>query len=223
MPCDIGYKNYAQIRIPAPAPQEFKSKTEAPKIDADLLKKIGEEDPEFLEWAKELDTMPLLQEALKRALKKVEVGGVQFSIGKNGYLEAKATYRNAREQKSIEKTTETVSRRWQFEILGIVAELLDYTVTMAEKDGVTVLEAEERGKVHPCKYIKITKGPDEASMTFEHFASRKEMEIEMGKFLVLAERLGVKIAVVQSVTSGQPIPGTHTHDHAHAHDHGHDH
>ena len=73
MPCNIGYKSYAEVVIPQPQPQIFKAKAEAPNIDADLLKKLGEEDPAFLEWLRDLDTRPLLEEALKRTSKLVDI------------------------------------------------------------------------------------------------------------------------------------------------------
>ena len=78
MPCNIGYKSYAKIEIPEPQPQVFTSKFEAPTIDADLLTKLGEEDPEFLEWASELNTKPLLEEALRRVLAKTNTKGIDF-------------------------------------------------------------------------------------------------------------------------------------------------
>ena len=75
MPCNIGYKSYAKIEIPEPQPQTFTAKSEAPDINAELLTKLGEEDPEFLSWVQELGTKPLLEEALKRALQKLGATG----------------------------------------------------------------------------------------------------------------------------------------------------
>ncbi len=51
MPCDIGYRAFARVTIPAPQPQEFAEKAQAPDIDQDLMDKLGVEDSEFLEWA----------------------------------------------------------------------------------------------------------------------------------------------------------------------------
>ena len=94
MPCNIGYKSYAKVVIPEPQPQTFKAKAEAPKIDADLLAKLGSEDPEFLEWASDLDVQSLLEEALKRTVAKINVGGVRFKVNADGMLEAGGTYLN---------------------------------------------------------------------------------------------------------------------------------
>ncbi len=73
MPCDLGYKIVAKVTIPAPLPQDFKEEVKPPTIDQDLLDKIGEDDPEFLEWIEGLDTQPLFEEALQRA--QLAVGG----------------------------------------------------------------------------------------------------------------------------------------------------
>lgn len=68
MPCDIGYKSIARIRVKPRMPSIFKERVEAPKIDKELSDNMGVDDAEFLEWASELDTTPLLNEALRRAL-----------------------------------------------------------------------------------------------------------------------------------------------------------
>lgn len=68
MPCDIGYKNIARIRVKPRMPSMFKERVESPKIDKELLDNMGVDDAEFLEWVSELDTTPLLNEALRRAL-----------------------------------------------------------------------------------------------------------------------------------------------------------
>jgi hypothetical protein len=75
MPCDIGVRSFAKVEIPVPQPQEFSVKSEAPQVDEDLLGKLGIEDPEFLEGIQELDTKPLLEEALRRAQQNLIVGG----------------------------------------------------------------------------------------------------------------------------------------------------
>lgn len=66
MPCNIGYKTYVPVRIPQPKPQTLKKKMPAPKVDQDLLNKLGVDDPGFVTWIDKLDTKPLLEEALKR-------------------------------------------------------------------------------------------------------------------------------------------------------------
>ncbi|MBI4120726.1 MAG: hypothetical protein HY457_00515 [Parcubacteria group bacterium] len=230
MPCDIGYKSYAKVEIPVPAPQVFSAKSEAPNIDADLLEKLGIEDPEFLEWAKELNTKPLLIEALKRTLAKIGADGINFTIDSEGMLQAKGSFTNARGKKQLSEKASAVSNRWQFEILGIVAELLDYTVTITQKGDELILEAEEVGKSHPCDYIKITRRGDISEITFEHFKSQKLLDLATAKFLALAHKLGVKLVLgKREVKQGDPFPGEvrhdhgHSHGHTHKHGHGHDH
>lgn len=221
MPCNIGYKNYIKIVIPAPQPQVFKAKVDAPKIDADLLAKLGSEDPEFLEWLNELDVKPLLEEALKRARARISTGGLEFSINDKGMLEAKGRYISDREKKVLTEATARVSERWQFEILGIVAELLGYIVTITQKGNEFLLEAEEEGKAHPCDYIKVTKRDDNAALVFEHFKSRSALQLETAKFLTLAHRLGIKIVLGDStVSEGDPFPVEERHSHHHGHGHG---
>jgi hypothetical protein len=68
MPCDIGYKSVSKAKIEAPAPELIDTSALAPKIDADLLAKLGQEDPAFLGWIEELDTGPLLKKALENAV-----------------------------------------------------------------------------------------------------------------------------------------------------------
>lgn len=131
MPCNIGYKSYAKIEIPEPQPQVFKQKANAPEIDEELLEKLGEEDEQFLEWVKELDTKSLLKKALKRALAKIDAKGIDFKINAQGMLEATSKFINAQQRKILTETASNISERWQFEVLGIVAELLDYDTTMS--------------------------------------------------------------------------------------------
>lgn len=224
MPCNIGFKSYAKIVIPEPQPQTFKAKADAPKIDADLLAKLGNEDPDFLEWVSDLNTKSLLEEALKRTLAKTTEKDVKFKINAEGMLEAKGSYFEDREKKSLDQTASNVSECWQFEILGIVTQLLGYRVTITQTGGEFVLEAEEEGESHPCDYIKVVKKDGNATLVFEHFKSRSALQLETAKFLTLAHRLGVKIVVDEStVSEGDPFPGEERHSHGHGHHHGHDH
>lgn len=234
MPCDFGYRSYAKVVIPAPLPQDFSVKSEAPEIDADLLEKLGVEDPEFVEWARDLNAKPLLEEALKRALAKTDTGGVDFTVGNDGMLEARGSFTSASEKKKLEAATQKVTNRWQMETLGIVAELLDYTTTITERGDELTLEAEEAGKSHPCDYIKVTKRGENAEVTFEHFKSKKELDVETAKFATLAEKLGIKIALGdRKVVEGDPFPNevlteeehalAHKLGHAHSHDDDHEH
>lgn len=223
MPCNIGFKSYEPIKIPEPQPQVFKTEASAPEIDADLLKKLGEEDPEFLDWVSTLDPRSLLEEALKRTRSKTNGSGIRFKIGEDGTLKAEGSFTSQTEKRRLSEAAKVVSERWQFELLGIVVELLDYDVTIREEGGGLVLEAEEKGKSHPCDFIKVTKKGDSATLTFEHFKTRKALEKEIAKFLSLADRLGVKIALEHpSVTEGDPFPDEvretsahHNHHHTH--------
>lgn len=216
MPCNIGYKSVSRMRILAPQPQKFKSKTKAPTVDADLLKKIGEDDPAFAEWLDELNIEPLLEEALKRTLSSTEDSSlVKFSINNIGYLQANADYIGATKKAEIEKITTSVFEQFQFEVLKIVLELLDYTVTISKesKDNF-VLEGEkdEKSKVH--KYVKITKAAGEdATLRFEHFESPESLDKEKRKFLGLSQKLGVEINISETKDSGQPIPEGTVHQH----------
>lgn len=218
MPCDIGYKSYATVEILAP--QEFKVEVEAPAIDEDLLEKLGEEDAEFVEWAKELNTQPLLQEALKRALAKTDAGGISFVINDGGVLEAKGSFKTPAQKKALSERAAAVSQRWQFEILGIVTQLIGYSVTICQSGNTLTLEAEEEGKTHPCNYIKVTRTGEASDLTFEHFKSRNLLELETARFLLLAHRLGVKIVLRRrETTQGSPFPteGRLANSHGHTH------
>lgn len=220
MPCNIGVKSYARVVIPAPQPQTFKAKAEAPKIDADLLAKLGEEDPDFLEWVSELETKPLLQEALKRALANISVGGLTFAINAQGMLEAKGSYYSEKDRKKLDEVSSRVSERWQFEILGIVTELLGYKPAVWKNGNELILEAEEEGKSHPCDYIRVTRKEGKGTLTFEHFKSRKDLQLATAKFLALADKLGVKITIQEeTVQEGTAFPVEDRHDHRHRHGH----
>ena len=223
MPCNIGYKSYAKIEIPESQPQTFTVKSEAPDIDAELLEKLGEEDPEFLEWAQELDTKPLLEEALKRTLQKMNAGGVDFKVNARGVLEAKGRFITAREKKLLSEKVSAVSDRWQFEILGIVTELLGYRATIVQNNKDLILEAEEEGGTHPCDYIKIARQGGASELVFEHFKSRGALALETAKFLTLAHRLGVKIALRKNdVSEGDPFPDEIRHGQGQKHEHHHE-
>ncbi|MDE1970248.1 MAG: hypothetical protein KGI50_01595 [Patescibacteria group bacterium] len=218
MPCNIGVKSYAKIEIPQPQPQTFSSKTEAPAIDADLLEKLGQEDSVFLQWIRELDTKPLLEEALKRALLNMKGSGIDFRINASGMLETKGSFVTPQEKKALQIRAAAVSDRWQMEILGIVTQLLGYAHTLTVRGEETILEAEDEGKAHPCKYIKVTRRNNASSFVFEHFTSRSALDVEMAKFLLLADRLGVKVAVRdKEILEGDPMPVSAHLSHLHTH------
>lgn len=218
MPCNIGFKSYAKAEIPTPQPQTFKTKAEAPNIDADLLEKLGVEDATFLKWAQSLDTVPLLEEALKRTLAKLSIAGVSFSINSAGMLEASGKFTSPGEKRRLAEQTAAVTDQWQMEILAIVTELLDYTPVLSKNGSELVLVAEEVGKSHPCDYIKVTKKGGDGSICFEHFKSRKAIDLATAKFLLLAHKLGVKIAMGKnSISEGDPLPSDIKHKHSHWH------
>lgn len=224
MPCNIGYKASAKVTIPVPVPQEFRTKSEAPEINADLLEKLGVEDATFIEWVMGLDSKPLLEEALKRVLAKIDAKGISFTINDQGMLEASGSFTSATEKKRLAEQSSVATDQWQFEILAIVTELLDYTPTITKNGNELVLVAEEAGKSHPCDYIKVTKKSGDGSVCFEHFKSRKALDVGMAKFLLLAHKLGVKISLGKlEVSAGDPVPGEAHHAHGHGHGHWHSH
>lgn len=217
MPCNIGYRSYSKARIPSPTPQDFKSKTEAPKVDADLLSKIGEEDPEFLEWMREIDSRPLAEEALKRTLEKIgDTNGVNFSIDKEGNLIAKAKYTSGSQKKKIEKTVEEASGLFQMEVLGVAAQLLNYKIFISQQTGargdIIVLECEKTEDSNVHKYIQVVKEKGEdAVLRFEHFESKKSLDSEINKFVGLAQKLGIKISLTETKKNGSPISSEAVH------------
>ncbi|MBI3269013.1 MAG: hypothetical protein HYZ53_08320 [Planctomycetes bacterium] len=220
MPCDIGFRSVAKARVAKPAPRSFESRTSAPKIDADLLERLGREDAVFLGWINDLDTDPLLAKALERALAALgpAAAGAEFAV-RGGELAARARFRNAAEKAAGEETVARVAARWQMEVLRVVAELLDYEVTIAgaRVDGgeVVVLEGEKAGKGKVREYLRIevdaTGGG--AELRFEHFASEEASSAEEARFLALAQRLGVRIAVKSIRRAGKPIAKKAVHRH----------
>lgn len=210
MPCDIGYRNYARVAIPMPNPQDFKSRNQAPQVDADLMEKIGVNDQEFLSWLQELDIRPLLSEALKRALSKIDKGKLDFKVTSDGYLEARGSYIDAAEKKRLGKLAGQVAGQFQMEVLQIVAQLLDYETslvrTQAEGNDVWKLQGEKNEDASVHKYLGITKIGEETEIEFEHFESAKSRDSETEKFFALAQKLGVPIKKVTMKKAGQPIP-----------------
>ena len=218
MPCNIGFKSYTKAEIPTPQPQSFKAKSAAPKIDADLLEKLGVEDAVFLNWAQSLNTRPLLEEALKRVVNKVGSSDIKLKITDAGELEASGSYTSTDQKRLLAEQTAGITDQWQMELLGIVTELLDYTPQITKNGKELMLVAEEAGKSHPCDYIKVTKKGDSASICFEHFKSRKALDIATAKFLVLAHKLGVKITTGKfEVSEGDPFTLSVQHKHGHYH------
>jgi hypothetical protein len=218
VPCDIGYRSVSRARIDEPVPETFESRTEPPEVDAQLLERLGVEDPVFLDWLRDLDSGPLLEQALERALAAVgRPPGVEVAI-RNGRLAARATTAGAASRARVERAVGALSRRWQMEVLRVVAELLDYEVTLAtaREDGrdVLVLSGEKRGDSDVRAYLRVTAlARGEVQVRFEHWASEGELEAEAVRFSGLAQRLGVRVAFVESRRGGQAIPPGAIHRH----------
>lgn len=217
MPCNIGYKEVARTTIPKPVAKKFRAKVDAPKIDRELLNKIGEEDMVFVDWINNLDILPLLQEGLGRAQNSVKAPDkTTVKINSDGSLDINADYDSDRGKRNLESFTNKLSGRFQMQILGIVAELLDYTIEISQDKNSLVLEGEKSqrsdGRVN--RYLKISKNEQGAGeFRFEHFASPEELKREKQKFLALAQKFGIKIALESTEKSGQPIAADAVHEH----------
>lgn len=114
------------------------------------------------------------------------------------------------------------------EVLAVVVQLLGYDVSIQNQSGENItLVAEEAGKTHPCKYIRVSKDQNgKGEITFEHFESQSDLEKEKVKFAALAQKLGVKIVLPDSPITGKPVQGSirekesqpeHIHSHGHHH------
>ncbi|PIR94169.1 hypothetical protein COT97_02735 [Candidatus Falkowbacteria bacterium CG10_big_fil_rev_8_21_14_0_10_39_11] len=218
MPCDIGYRSYAKVVIPEPEPQEFKEKFQAPKIDVDMLNKLGIEDPKFVQWLTGLDIVPLLKEALKRTLKNISgAEQLNYSIDNNGNLTVKGDYLSTAKKRALQKLSEQVNGRFQFEVLAVVVQILGYEYELQEQAnrGQTqfklIAEKHEDAKVH--KYIEVSQNEGKAVLRFEHFSNMKELEAEEARFITLAQKLRINIQVQNTRRKGQPIPGNVEHRH----------
>ena len=217
MPCDLGYKSFSRATVPVPKPLAFKKRAAAPKVDAELMERIGQDDPAFVEWVDELDVAPLLEQALAKTLAAVGGSPVKFSIVDGG-LAAEATYKDGAEKERAEAVADRVSARWQMEVLAIVAQLLDFetsvTVTREGGNEVIMLEGEKHGDEQVHEYLRVTYDPAKGSaVLFEHFGSEKKLAAVKAKFLALAQKLGVKIRLGETRESGSPIPSGSVHKH----------
>ena len=219
MPCNIGYKVVAKIVIPVPQVQEIKEEVTAPEIDQDLLEKIGEEDLEFLDWLKEFDSNPLLKKALELAREKIEGSkSLKTSIKENGRLSITGKYVTAKEKSEVEAIISSLSSQFQMEVLAIVAQLLDYRISMNQEtvggEVSTVIEGEKDVDSGVNRYLKISKNKaGEGVFSFEHFESKKSLVTEQQNFLALAQKLGIKISISEAEQKGQPIAQGTLHKH----------
>lgn len=217
MPCNLGYKTYVPVKIPAPVPKELRKKAKAPTVDSDLLAKIGVEDSEFVEWLKELDSKPLLEEALQRALKEISgtLDGISLSVDKNANLCFLTTYTSMKEKSQKEDIINRVAERWQMEMMKVIGELLDYELVLERQGSSWVLEGEHTANDAVHRYFRITKeiGKESAAFMFEHFSSSKALELEAAKFAALAQKFGVRLRFPKTRVVGQPIPEGIEHKH----------
>lgn len=219
MPCDIGYRSVAKAKVTAPEPQSFEARVGPPELDADLLEKLGQEDPVFADWLRELDTGPLLGKALERALRAVRAPkGFELAI-RNGRLSVRTTTRSASERTEARRVVSQVGARWQMEVLRVVAELLEFEVVLQSVkengDDLLVLEGEKPGAEGTVReYLRIKVGAyGEAQVSFEHYKSPEDLEADEDRLQGLCDKLGLKLSIQGRRRSGQPIPEGAVHRH----------
>jgi len=187
MPCNIGYQETFKARVPEPE----RARGKAPAVDADLLERLGVEDPSFVEWLDELDTGPLLRAALDRTSGAVDTRGLSLALGEDGSLEVEGLQR---------ARLDAVIARWQLEVLGVVAELLGYETRVTDSGVVGQRPTEGGIEEH---FTVTREGPGGLRLRFEHFKSPSALRAEMRKIIALARLLGLAI----DVDLGPP-PGT---------------
>ena len=213
MPCDIGYRSVARARIAATTPDTFASRARAPEVDRELLARLGQDDPEFLAWWRELDAEPLLQQALARTRVALGPRGDDVALSvQDGVLSSRITAAKA----EAEALAATIAGRWPMEVLRIVCELLDYDVSLTVRNGTLVIEGEKHGDGGVHEYIAVTYAAnDTAGVRFEHFSSDAALVTEQARFLTLAHKLGVRVCLSGERRSGQPILHGTMHPHGH--------
>jgi hypothetical protein len=214
MPCNLGYRSVSRIRVDAPRPEVVESQTRAPELDGELLERLGETDPVFAAWLLALDPSPLLEEALARALRAAAPGGEADFRVRDGALVARASATGEGDKADRRALFERVGRRWQVEILRIVAEILDYEMAIESSGPTLILEGEKAtsGSVKEYLRILLDDGPS-PELRFEHFKSERDLLAEEDRFLALARRLGVRITIRERHRSGQDIPAGAVHKH----------
>lgn len=213
MPCNIGYKTYQEVYLPVPQPKKLTKKVEAPKVDADLLNKIGETSPEFVEWFNELDSKDLLDFALRETLEGKKLGGFSFSIDE-GYVVAKTKYTGDAEKKKAEKTIDRIMNEFQMRTLVVVARLLGFVTTFDNRGNTFIIEGEMPNPDNDqvSRYLKIVRRADGRSeIMFEHYSSENALTEERAKFTVLAQKFNVPIDFTLPRAIGAPIPIGITH------------
>ena len=105
----------------------------------------------------------------------------------------------ARKIKTISESTDLI----------ILPEMFSTGFTM---NANKVAEKMDGSAVH--KYVRVTKNVGgDSNIMFEHFDSPETLTKEKAKFLGLAQKLGVKIEILEHRESGHPIEAHHVHKH----------
>lgn len=212
MPCNIGYRSVTEAVVKAPSPTVLQTRTSAPQVDAELLDQLGVQDPVFLAWMTDLDPSPLLDVALQRMLAAMgTASGIDMSI-QNGQLLARAVV-SAGDQATAERAMAERGRRFQLEVLRLVAELLDYEMSeqsAGNSSGSWVLEGDKQEPSQIRRFLRITFNiSGQAEIRIEHAASESDLQAEEARVIALARRLGIPITRSRRSSAGQPIaPGT---------------
>jgi hypothetical protein len=206
VPCDIGYRSVARATIERRQPETIDRRASAPPIDRELLDRLGQDDPAFVDWITTLDVDPLLGRALGRA--RDALAPVGFAIRVDGGALAMTGPATAGSAMA------TFAKRWQLEVLRVICELLDFDVAIVERGGRLVIEGEKHGTGGVHEYVSIAADAgDGVEVRFEHFVSDDALAIEQRRFLALAHRLGVKLQLRDERRAGQPIPPGTIHPH----------
>ena len=209
MPCNIGFKTYQEVYLPVLLPKKLRKKIDAPKVDLDLLNKLGETSPEFVEWLDELDLKPLLEFTLAETLKNNNTSGIEFSI-QDRFVVAETEYTGSTEKTMIEGMISRVMNEFQMKTLEMIARLLEFETTIREENGDFIIEGE---KANPdnnqvSRYLRIKRSANgQSEIMFEHYSSKDALKEERAKFTVLAQKFGLSINLTLPCAVGSPIAG----------------
>lgn len=182
MSCNIGYRRTVR------ASTAKRARGSAPRVDQDLLDRIGAEDPDFLDWLQGLDMPPLLKAALDRTRLAVG-GGVTLTFGADGFLDVEAP---------TQAQADRALTRWQLEVIAVIAQVLGYETRVSG----TTLDA---AKPEHGESFRVTLEGGSTSLRFEHFKTRDSLDDEMRKLLALLQRAGIDIRIQGDDDDG---PGT---------------
>ncbi|MBI3632886.1 MAG: hypothetical protein HY226_01190 [Candidatus Vogelbacteria bacterium] len=213
MPCNIGFKTYQEVYLPVPQPKKLTKKVEAPKLNVDLLDKLGETTPQFVDWFTELDSKSLLDFALEETLKGKKLDGFSFAI-EDGFVVSKTKYSGDAEKQKVEKVIDKIMNEFQMRTLKIVAELLEFETVISVNSGEVIIEGEKQNPDNNqvSRYLKITRRADgNSEIMFEHYSSKEALTEDRAKFTILAQKFGVPIDFTLSRPVGQPISTGVTH------------